>query len=243
MNKKLKIRLLISMAILLIGLITSIFIHRLISKGEQLDGTPSVLRYSFLWNEKISRIIWSSKRNSPTSEKPPAGKKPRVNGMIGLKSPLDPNLEIEVVTPEKKFKLPVSTFKLMPKVLHSTLFRCIEGWSEDVSYAGAKFSDFMQTYDLGKKKDGSFYQYVGLETPDGQYYVSIDMESMLHEQTVLAYEMNEHELSLDNGYPLRLIIPIKYGIKSLKRIGRITFSDLRPKDFWAERGYDWYSGF
>jgi DMSO/TMAO reductase YedYZ molybdopterin-dependent catalytic subunit len=37
------------------------------------------------------------------------------------------------------------------------------------------------------------------------------------------------------------MIPIKYGIKSLKRIGKITLSNTRPRDYWAERGYDWYS--
>jgi DMSO/TMAO reductase YedYZ molybdopterin-dependent catalytic subunit len=35
---------------------------------------------------------------------------------------------------------------------------------------------------------------------------------------------------------------VKYGIKSIKRIGRIIFTDERPRDFWAERGYDWYAG-
>ena len=41
------------------------------------------------------------------------------------------------------------------------------------------------------------------------------------------------------GYPLRLIIPVKYGIKNIKRIGTIFFSDTRPKDYWYERGYDY----
>jgi DMSO/TMAO reductase YedYZ molybdopterin-dependent catalytic subunit len=100
----------------------------------------------------------------------------------------------------------------------------------------------MQSYNVGKKSDGTYFKYVGLETPDKEYYVSLDMESMLHPQTVLAYEMNLSPLSTENGSPLRLIIPVKYGIKSLKRIGRIFFSDTRPRDYWAERGYDWYSG-
>jgi DMSO/TMAO reductase YedYZ molybdopterin-dependent catalytic subunit len=39
-----------------------------------------------------------------------------------------------------------------------------------------------------------------------------------------------------------LVTPVKYGIKHIKRIGRITFTDERPGDFRAERGYDWYSG-
>jgi len=45
-----------------------------------------------------------------------------------------------------------------------------------------------------------------------------------------------------DGAPLRLVTTVKYGIKSIKRIGTITFADERPRDFWAERGYDWYAG-
>jgi len=35
---------------------------------------------------------------------------------------------------------------------------------------------------------------------------------------------------------------VKYGYKSLKRVGLIRFQDERPSDYWAERGYDWYAG-
>jgi DMSO/TMAO reductase YedYZ molybdopterin-dependent catalytic subunit len=35
---------------------------------------------------------------------------------------------------------------------------------------------------------------------------------------------------------------VKYGIKNIKRIGSIEYTDTRPKDYWAERGYDWYAG-
>lgn len=84
--------------------------------------------------------------------------------------------------------------------------------------------------------------YVGLETPYGEYYVSLDMESMLHPQTTLADKMNGAPLGPDHGEPLRLIIPIKYGIKNLKCIGKIFLSETRPPDYWAENGYDWYAG-
>jgi len=47
---------------------------------------------------------------------------------------------------------------------------------------------------------------------------------------------------MKEGYPLRLIIPVKYGIKHLKRIGTLYFSNNRPPDYWAERGYDYYAG-
>jgi DMSO/TMAO reductase YedYZ molybdopterin-dependent catalytic subunit len=68
------------------------------------------------------------------------------------------------------------------------------------------------------------------------------MASALHPQSLLAYEMNGQPLEDRHGAPLRLVIPVKYGIKNLKRIGRIEYTNSRPADYWAEQGYDYYSG-
>ena len=84
--------------------------------------------------------------------------------------------------------------------------------------------------------------YVSMAMPDGGYYVGLDMESMLHPQTLLCYERNGAPLSQEHGAPLRLVIPVKYGVKNIKRIGTVRYSTLRPADYWAERGYDWYVG-
>ena len=48
-------------------------------------------------------------------------------------------------------------------------------------------------------------------------------------------------LDQEHGAPLRLATPLKYGIKQLKRIGVVRFADVRPADYWAERGYDYYA--
>jgi DMSO/TMAO reductase YedYZ molybdopterin-dependent catalytic subunit len=64
----------------------------------------------------------------------------------------------------------------------------------------------------------------------------------LHPQTLLAYEMNGQPLSPDHGAPLRLVTPLKYGIKQIKQIGRITYTNARPRDYWHEQGYDYYAG-
>jgi len=55
--------------------------------------------------------------------------------------------------------------------------------------------------------------------------------------------MNGAPLTAEHGAPLRLAIPVKYGIKNIKRIGKITYATARPRDYWAEDGYDWYAGF
>ena len=212
-------------------------------RHSKIDQAYTIHRKAFLMNEKIWKILQSSKKESIAKPTPPKGKAPRVNGMLGLKSPLDlAKYKIQIESGSRTISLTTTDFHLLPKIGYTTDFRCIEGWSEETQYAGARFVDFMEAYHVGKKVDGTYFKYVGLETPDKKYYVSIDMESMLHPQTVLAYEMNLAPLSPENGSPLRLIIPIKYGIKSLKRIGRIYFSDKRPPDYWAEKGYDWYSG-
>lgn len=146
--------------------------------------------------------------------------------------------------------LTLDDIKNLPRVEMTTELKCIEGWSTVVNWAGARFSDFLQRF-LPNTKNGSppdvsrtqdFVPYVSLVTPDGGYYVGMDMPSILHPQTLLCYEMNGEPLTLAHGAPLRLVTPTKYGIKQIKRIGRIAFTAERPADFWAERGYDWYSG-
>lgn len=241
--KKLRTRLITSISLGIIFFTSVIFLFRSIQNQEKINNAPSVIRHSFEWNAKI----WS-KLNSPSNlsvkkKTPEIDILPRVNGEIGLNDEINyDSYKVTVISGDKKINLPITAFKLINKVGYSTDFRCIEGWSDEIQYAGARFSDFIKHYNLGKKLDGTYYNYVGLETPDKKYYVSIDMESMLHPQTVLAYEMNSEPLLEENGAPLRLIIPVKYGIKNLKRIGTIFFSDERPRDYWAEKGYDWYSG-
>ena len=118
-------------------------------------------------------------------------------------------------------------------------FKCIEGWSQITWWGGVRFSEVMKKYGLDKELQ---MKYVGMKTPDEKYYVGIDMPSILQPQTILCYELNGKPLPMDQGYPLRLIIPVKYGVKHLKRIGTIRFANDRPKDYWAEKGYDYYTG-
>jgi DMSO/TMAO reductase YedYZ molybdopterin-dependent catalytic subunit len=116
---------------------------------------------------------------------------------------------------------------------------------------GARFADFAAAYRPAtgsgeppgaQSKPDELVRYVSLETPGRGYYVGLDRESALHPQMLLVYEMDGQPLALAHGAPLRLFAPVKYGIQSLKRIETIRFTDERPADFWAARGYDWYSG-
>jgi hypothetical protein len=147
--------------------------------------------------------------------------------------------------------LSLDDIRSLPRIEMTTELKCIEGWSVIVNWTGARFSDFAARYftglTIGESPDlhnlpDSLTKYVSLVTPDHEYFVGWDIESILHPQTLLAYEMNGHPLTSEHGAPLRLVSTTKYGIKQLKRIGRIEFTDQRPRDYWAEFGYDWYSG-
>ena len=213
----------------------------------------NLFRRAFEINEKVSQIFYTPKRLAPEFPRELAGA--RVNGMEGLGGDFnaaDWRLRVGgLANQSDDLILTLDDIKALPRVEMTTELKCIEGWSIVVNWTGARFSDFIAKYQP-KTRDGNapdiekqpenLLPYVSLTTPDENYYVGWDLPSILHPQTVLAYEMNGSPLSLEHGAPLRLATATKYGIKQIKRIGRIEFTDVRPPDFWAERGYDWYSG-
>jgi DMSO/TMAO reductase YedYZ molybdopterin-dependent catalytic subunit len=135
-------------------------------------------------------------------------------------------------------KLDLDDVKSLPRREEIIDFKCVEGWSTVTQFAGARLSDFTAKFAPGSEKAG----YVSMVTPDDGYYVGLDTPSALHPQTLLAWEMNGQPLTDEHGAPLRLCIPVKYGIKNIKRIGSIAYGEKRPADFWCERGYDFYAG-
>ena len=59
-----------------------------------------------------------------------------------------------------------------------TQFKCIEGWSEIVHWAGVRLADFIAAYPPAKNADGREPKYVYMETPDGDYYCGFDLKRM-----------------------------------------------------------------
>ena len=133
--------------------------------------------------------------------------------------------------------LTLDEIKSLPHHEQITELRCIEGWSVINKWTGVRLADLIAKY-----PPPSPVRYVALETPGRGYYVGLDIESALHPQTLLAWMINDQPLSWHHGAPLRLAIPVKYGIKNIKRIATIRYTNVRPADFWGERGYDWYAG-
>ena len=164
----------------------------------------------------------------------------KVNGDIGMEQPIDQaawQLDLAPLGAPGR-TLTVADIQSLPRCEETIDFKCVEGWSTVTQFAGARLSDFTARFAPGSERAA----YIGMRTPSKDYYVGVDMASALHPQSLLAYEMNGRPLEDRHGAPLRLVIPVKYGIKNIKRIGRIEYTNERPADYWAEQGYDYYSG-
>jgi hypothetical protein len=228
---------------------------RWLGASAEEDGLSWPLRRVLQFNETLAQATYRAARLSPTFPLGHAAAPDlmRINGRIGLDAAVDAaSWRLQIGAPAgPALSFSLDDLRALPRTEMVTELKCIEGWSQVIFWAGVRLADFLTHYRLGTRsgaapdpvaRSADLYPYVALETPDGGYYVGLDIDSALHPQTLLCYEMGGRPLTPEHGAPLRLAVPLKYGVKNLKRIGRIRFSDRRPRDYWAERGYDWYAG-
>ena len=122
---------------------------------------------------------------------------------------------------------------------------CVEGWSAIAWWAGLKFDDLLRAYPpMSQAKWALMESSVNLDGAGNRdpYYMSLDLATARHPQTLLASHFNGRPLTVDHGAPLRLLVPVKLGLKNVKAITRITYVAEEPRDYWAERGYSRYDG-
>jgi DMSO/TMAO reductase YedYZ molybdopterin-dependent catalytic subunit len=128
---------------------------------------------------------------------------------------------------------------------HITRLVCVEGWSAIAWWAGLKFDDLLRAHPpMSQAKWARLESSVNLGpwgNPD-PYYVSLDLSTARHPQTLLATHLNGKPLTVEHGAPLRLVAPVKLGLKNIKAITRITYTGDEPADYWAKRGYSRYDG-
>ena len=212
---------------------------RWLQTGPDDNNIPVTLRRGHEFNEALWRRL--SGRTAPTFDRSRSSML-RVNGRHGIGDEIDlVAWELTVLGPDGSEwgRHVLADITALPKVELTVEHKCVEGWSHVVTWGGARFSDFAALY--ADRLGSESTDYVALVTPDRGYYVGLDMASMLNPQSLLAYELEGEPLTQDHGAPLRLATPNKYGIKCIKRIGTVQFTNDRPTDYWYERGYDWYA--
>ena len=132
-------------------------------------------------------------------------------------------------------------------------FRCVEAWSMVVPWNGFELADLLEVAGV---QDGA--KYVAFETlyrPEempGQRFQSLDwpyveglrLDEAMNPLTLMATGIYGKDLPNQNGAPLRLVVPWKYGFKSIKSIVKITITDKEPPTSWNKangREYGFYS--
>jgi len=131
--------------------------------------------------------------------------------------------------------------------------RCVEGWSMVIPWTGFEFSRIAkQVEPTGKAKFVEFVTAYQPETMPGvrlpvlewPYIEALRIDEAMHPLTLMAVGLYDQMLPNQNGAPIRLVVPWKYGFKSAKSIVRIRFVEKQPKIAWekaAAHEYGFYS--
>ena len=160
-----------------------------------------------------------------------------VEGLVKKKQSLDVDTIIKMATPEERIYR----------------HRCVEGWSIVVPWVGYSLSEFIKRAEpLGKAKYVEFTTIYDPKQMPGQkvsvlkwpYVEGLRMDEAMHPLALLCFGMYGEVLPNQNGAPLRMVVPWKYGFKSIKGIVKIRFTEDQPTSTWnlsAPNEYGFYS--
>ena len=134
-------------------------------------------------------------------------------------------------------------------------FRCVEAWSMVVPWIGLPLGDLLKQFEPTSK--AKYVEFTTLHDPeqmpgqrsrfstlDWPYVEGLRIDEAMHPLTLLAVGVYGNAMPPQNGAPLRLVVPWKYGFKSIKSIVRIRLTDKMPKTSWnlmAPHEYGFYS--
>lgn len=143
----------------------------------------------------------------------------------------------------------LTELQALPNRTQITRHDCVEGWSAIGKWKGARLSALLEQV---KPKSQARYLVFHCADPmnrqGNHYYESIDLVDAYHEQTILAYELNDQPLPVANGAPIRLRVERQLGYKMAKYIMHIelveSFEHIAggKGGYWEDHGYDWYAG-
>jgi len=131
--------------------------------------------------------------------------------------------------------------------------RCVEAWSMVIPWVGVPLGEVLERYQPTSR--AKYVEFTTLHDPEqmpGQrrpvlpwpYVEGLRIDEAMHPLTILAVGLYGKELPNQNGAPLRLVVPWKYGFKSIKSIVRIRFTEQQPRNTWqvvAPREYGFYA--
>jgi len=132
--------------------------------------------------------------------------------------------------------------------------RCVEGWSMVLPWQGFRLNQLLK--DVKPLSSARYVQFQSVLRPEempGQvslksypwpYTEGLRLDEAMHKLTILATGLYDEPLTKQNGAPIRLVVPWKYGFKSIKSIAKITLLEEAPPTFWntlAANEYGFYA--
>ncbi len=142
-----------------------------------------------------------------------------------------------------------------PHALEERIYRlrCVEAWSMVIPWVGFPLADLVRRLEPNSR--AKYIKFKTLFDPaqmpgqrravlDWPYVEGLTIAEAMHPLTLMTVGLYGHELPNQNGAPLRLVVPWKYGFKSIKSIVSIEFTEERPRTSWelaAPREYGFYA--
>jgi methionine sulfoxide reductase catalytic subunit len=163
--------------------------------------------------------------------------KVKIDGLVDKKQELDVEAIIKMAPPEERIYR----------------HRCVEGWSIVVPWVGFSLSELVKRVNpTSKAKFVEFTTLLDMTQMPGQqrnvlqwpYVEGLRMDEAMHPLALLCFGMYGEDLPNQDGAPIRIVVPWKYGFKSAKAIVRIRFTDRQPVNTWnisAPTEYGFYS--
>jgi DMSO/TMAO reductase YedYZ molybdopterin-dependent catalytic subunit len=192
------------------------------------------------WNDRVQELIFRPNHLAPTFSEAQVRKPPRFNAYYPLEDvkPVDAsNWKLQLAGRiDDKRPWQASQFDELPQQELIVRHICVEGWDYIGQWSGVNLRSFLERIgaDLTAK-------YIAFKCAD-DYTESIDMATALHPQTILATKYAREPITDPFGFPLRLRTATKLGFKNPKWITAIEVTNTFPNTYWAERGFNLFSG-
>ncbi len=151
-----------------------------------------------------------------------------------MPEPFDPNswtltVDGEVENPHV---FSYNEFRALPVTTQLSDFHCVETWSvPDNKWEGVQFKEIAK---IVKPKPSATFV---LFHAEHEYTSGIDLDVSMEEDVLLAWNRNDEPLRVEDGWPVRLVVPRLYAWKSVKWVRRISFLTEVVLGYWEQRGY------
>lgn len=132
---------------------------------------------------------------------------------------------------ERPQSFSLASLRKIPAVAQVSRMKCVESWSSKAKWGGFRPQSLFEIVKPGPKA-----RYLYFYSAD-DYYEYISLDELSAPRVLFAYDMNGRPLPPEYGGPLRLLMPSKYGYKSVKSIVRLEFREQGGTGYWEKYGY------